>query len=770
MDRITPERFDQFSASISIRLLKSLSRRLGYLHCNLAAQAIVARWLAPQGALADLSALSEDGLQILRNVAPVAPDIVLALMEQSVRGNAGQAILATANRNRRHWIGLLKALAYEPSAFDRATRLLTNFVAVQPKNYNSDSADTPFKELFHLHLSGTKAPPVQRRTLIRNLLFSEDTAIRECGFAALHALLENNFFSSTGRFDFGARPRDYGWHPATYGDIRAWYVEGIALVVDLLSHQIIAPQLRNCLANRFRSLWFIDSCRKPLEDVVATISKEMQWTEGWIAVRTTLRLDGNDMGAEALKRLNALEQRLKPSNFADMARAYIFSAPWGSLDIADGEDDDLTPGAAYHRAMERAEAYGIEIATMPEILPRFLNEVAIAREGRIFEFGRGLASGAMDVDAVWSQIMAALERQPQENRQVKVVGGYFSGLAKRNAGELDGYLDFSITDPTLAAYFPWLQSMAGLNERGIERLHSSIEAGICEAWSFRNISMGGVTKPVSGALLAVLLRRIQAMPNGSEVAIDILQMRYFGDRQDGIEVDDALIQYGQWLLETAELNGSDMCDHRLGEIASFCLSGQNADQHARRICRRIKRKFEDQSLYSFRTSHLLMKLFEAQPIAALDEFLIGEGSSNSIRDFDDFGFSRGSPLESVGIETLEQWSLINPQVRTPKLASSISVFNAQGESEEGWSPIFLRLLEIAPDKSAFLDNVSYRLRPNDWNGSLADILDKRRVLLDQFVQQPDPAISAWAIEQAQRLEAESRFARTRERREDQSFE
>lgn len=770
LDRITPERFDQFSASISIRLFKSLSRRLGYLHGSLAAQAIIARWLAPQGGLDDLSVLSEDGLEILRNITPVAPDAVLTMMEQSISGEAGQAILATTNRNRRHWIGLLKALAYEPSAYDRATRLLAKFLAAQPKDHNSDSAATPFKELFHLHLSGTKAPPDQRRVVVRDFLLSDDAAVRECGFSALRAMFETHFFSAMGGLDFGARPRDYGWRPATYGDIWAWYVDGIGLVAELLGHPAIAPQLRTCLASSFRSLWFTDACKNPLEDIAATISSEMQWTEGWIAVRTTLRFDGKGMEAEALKRLNALEQSLKPSNFADMARAYIFSAPWGSLDIADGEDDELTPGAAYHRAMERAEAFGAEIATMPEMLATFLDEAAIAQEGRIFQFGRGLASGAGDVDAIWSQIMAALERQPQEARQVRVVGGYFSGLLARNAPELDGFLDVAIKDPALAPHFPWLQSMAGLNERGIERLHLSLEAGIAEAWSFRNISMGGVTKPVPGALLAALLRRIEAMPNGSEVAADILQMRYFGDRQDGIEVDDALIECGQWLLETSELSGSDMRDHRLGEIASVCLAGPIAELPARRIRRRIKGKFDDHSLYSFSASQLLQKLFEVQPIAALDEFLIDEESSNSFRDFDDFGSSRGSPLESVGIETLEQWAMINPQVRIPRLASSITLFKGESDNAEGWSTTFLRLLELAPDKRAFLENVPHRLRPTGWSGSLADILDKRRVFLEQFIQHSDPNISAWAVEQGQRLEAESHFERTRERREDESFE
>lgn len=770
LDRITPERFDQFLASISIRLFKSLSRRLGYLHGSQSAQAIIARWLEPHGGLGNLSTLSEDGLEILRNITPVAPDVVLAMMEHSMAGNAGQAILSTTNRSRRHWIALLKALAYEPSAFDRAARLLAKFLAAQPKDYNSDSAETPFRELFHLHLSGTKAPPEQRRALIREFLLSDEAAVRECGFSALRAMFETHFFSAMSGLDFGARPRDYGWRPVTYGDIWAWYVDGIALVADLLRKAAIAPRLRTCLAKNFRSLWLTHACRKPLEEVAASISAEMQWTEGWIAVRTTLRFDGKGMEAEALAQLNALEDRLKPSNFEDMARAYIFSQPWGSLDIADGDDDDLEPGAAYHKALDRAEAFGAEIAAMPDLLPAFLDDAVAAHEGRIFQFGRGLASGAPDVDTTWLEIKAALERQGKEQRRVEVVGGFFSGLAKREAPELEGFLDAAIQDPTLAPYFPWLQSMAGLSDRGVERLHLSLDAGIAEAWSFRNLTFGGVTKSVAGASLAVLLRRIAAMPNGSEVAVDILQMRYFGDRQDENEVDDALIECGQWLLENAELSGNDLRDHRCGEIASVCLAGPTAEQAARRICRRIKGKFDDHSLYSFNASKLLQKLFETQPKAALDEFLIDDESSGTFSDFDDFGRGRGSPLEAVSLVTLEQWAAVNPQIRIPRLANSITLFASPGEGEEGWSTTFLRLLELAPDKRAFLENVPHRLRPTGWSGSLADILDKRRVLLNELIEHSDPSVSAWANEQAQRLEAEAHFQRARERREDESFE
>jgi hypothetical protein len=56
------------------RLLRSFSRRLGYLDSSKEARAIVHTWLAPNGLLADVTALNELGRAMFGNVAPVMPD------------------------------------------------------------------------------------------------------------------------------------------------------------------------------------------------------------------------------------------------------------------------------------------------------------------------------------------------------------------------------------------------------------------------------------------------------------------------------------------------------------------------------------------------------------------------------------------------------------------------------------------------------------------------------------------------------------------------
>lgn len=197
---------------------------LGYLHDSAEARAAVERWLRAAGPLGDLAALGEDGLQILANIAPVEPDAVLVRIERVISGPNGGGILDPQSNNRWQWIRLIKLLAYDPPLFGRAATLLARFLSAESPHHHHhhhNSASDMFAELFHLHLSGTKALPDQRRALVRRFTQSGDPALVRCVGVALDALLKAHRFSSSSDFDFGARSRDYGSHPPTYGDIWA---------------------------------------------------------------------------------------------------------------------------------------------------------------------------------------------------------------------------------------------------------------------------------------------------------------------------------------------------------------------------------------------------------------------------------------------------------------------------------------------------------------------------------------------------------------------
>jgi hypothetical protein len=147
------------------RLLKSFSRRLGYLETSPEAIRIATSWLAPGGLLSKVGDLNDLGRSMFNNIAPVAPKETLAAIERALAA----APVAWAN----DLLELLRSLAWDPALFERSVTLLAKIAAQGDKT----GAGEAITALFHLYLSGTRAPIEQRAHLAERFLRS---AVRHC--------------------------------------------------------------------------------------------------------------------------------------------------------------------------------------------------------------------------------------------------------------------------------------------------------------------------------------------------------------------------------------------------------------------------------------------------------------------------------------------------------------------------------------------------------------------------------------------------------------
>jgi hypothetical protein len=193
----------------SERVLKSFSRRLGYLDDSSQAVALVTRWLAKDGLLGDVTKLNRLGVEMLQNVAPVAPEALLAALER-----APPDALAGHGRFAR----LLRSLAYEPRLFVRSTEVLAAIADADASHQRE--ARSCFEELFFVYLSGTHAPVDMRLSVLDTQFRSGNARRVELGLNALRAMLEAWHFSSSAQFEFGSRSRDYGYWPHTPASCR----------------------------------------------------------------------------------------------------------------------------------------------------------------------------------------------------------------------------------------------------------------------------------------------------------------------------------------------------------------------------------------------------------------------------------------------------------------------------------------------------------------------------------------------------------------------
>jgi hypothetical protein len=766
LERIPPADFDGFCRSLTTRMQKSLSRRLGYLHDNAEAQTAVTRWLRPDGPLGDLM-LGEDGLQIIINIAPAAPEAVLARIERELDGPNGDLLLAPKATLRRHLIRLIKMLSYDAKMFERVAMLLARFFAAEPKDLQSNSARATFSELFHLCLSGTLASPSQRTEVVRRLAESGDPAQRRCAAVALDGLLKASNFSSSSNFEFGARSRGWGWSPELNRDVWNWYDAAISLAVELAP---ILDDARDILAGKVRELWSFGTRQDLLEHAAATLVKQKPWIEGWLAFRGLLRYEGKAMPDDVRAKLEAIIEQLKPCDLLHQARAVVLSGN-GGWDIVDGDSDDSDAMKPWNKAAKMAQDIGRSLAADPETCNEFLAELLIARnQQRAFECGRGLAEGADDLSAMWSELASQFESADPQKRNATVLGGFIHEAQHRDTTFTSSILEAAIDDSHLGPNLPYLQARVGIDKSGIERLQRAIQKGWLQAKDFNSIA-NGVVGDSPPEQLAELVLNIAGLPDGVTVAIDILHMHFFRDQDDGRISSPTIVEVGRALLLRTEFsNSGTFHDLSLEVVFRKCCSGSDGEAFARVICTNLCAVLESVHFYFGEVSYVLKGIFQTQPFVALDTFLLPRPTAGNFGAFD-IELNQGLPLDDMDPEILRQWADLDPTIRYPLLGRAIPIFKrSHGEESNDLAPLYLQILDYAPDKYAYLGSDWIHLYPRSWTGSLPDILAQRRTQMLKLRGSPHEEVRRWADEIVPAFDRWIEEERTRNREKEESFE
>lgn len=764
LDRIPSIHFDKFCRSITPRMLKSVSRRLGLLHDSQTTQSTVARWLQPDGPLGNLIAMGDDGLQIITNIAPVAPEDVLAKFEQEFHRPSSHRTLAP---RRNQWIRLIKAISYDSSLFERCVTLIAQFLPENSEQGNNDSGLRAFSESFQIYLSGTQASPAERREVIRRFAASDSEVLRGIVPVALRAFLKSGSFMSLRSFDFGARSRDWGWRPKTEKEIWDWFEEAIELVVELSP----PAQARILLANGARTLWRYAPCRDALDRIATVFSKDRPWIEGWIAFRAILRHDGEKMPVDVRERLKEMIRQLRPLNLLDHARALVLNRISGDWDFHDGEEDKEGEARPWEKARSMAKTIGHKLAkdtaTRVEFLPELL---AGPHADRAFYCGIGLAEGADDLNAIWLELSTIYGATKSQKRNQTVLCGFISEAHLRDQSFTSHALDAAIKNPNLLPIFPYLQGSISMDAEGIGRLRRAISEGGLVASNLSAIANGKVSKSPPKPL-ADLLEDIADLPGGVIISLDILQMYLHDKPQKDIEKNSIILSIGRKIL--VRLRFSDdhpLLDYGAGKVVSVCLAGEDGQNSAVKVCENIRSALEVHDISPCNLTYTLNALLAVHPYAALDTFLLPNVAPGLEDDLD----SR-SPIETLDDKTLEAWATADPNVRYPILGDCLSMFGeAAGEEKDFISPLFLSLLKQAPDKRMFLGDWWRRLHPRSSSGSRADILSHRKVEAMKLAELRDGQISAWLIEEMPKLDQLIEHERARElrleRAREESFE
>jgi hypothetical protein len=416
-----------------------------------------------------------------------------------------------------------------------------------------------------------------------------------------------------------------------------------------------------------------------------------------------------------------------------------------------------------------AQEVGRWLAAESAIRAQFLAELfAQPHPMRAFECGLGLAEGADNLNAIWLELAASYAASGSATRDARLLGGFICGVRQRDPSFTSAALEAAIDDPELAPVLPYLQACAGIDAAGIARLRRAIAKGALVAPNFRNIANGSVSNSPPNEL-AALLEDIGTLSGGLEIALEVLHMHFYSNKEETRNV--LLVSVGRDLLARATFNREN-APHDFGThtVAQICLSGDDGRRAAEKVCSNICAALDRYELSPHNVSYIYKALLETQPFVTLDAFLLSP-SPYGIRDRFDLDFQMGPSIETVDPAILLTWANVDPDTRYPLLGKCLRIFRKKNHEEQNdISPLFLSMLNQAPDKRLFLGNPWDRVFPRSGSGSFTHALIQRKAQVMKLAEHADAEVRAWAGDAILELDRWIERERRRDRESEQSFE
>ena len=718
-----------FLSSGSERLIKSFTRRLSYLHDCVPAIEIAKEWLKPDGWIGATNGnFNSLGLTVFENIAPIAPEATLTMLERALNESNDLSRL-----HRHEYIQLLRHLAYDAELFQRSVRLLSRFALLEKPNTNDgNSARATLTTLFHISLSGTHAPANIRIIIIDELMSSSIQKEQELGIKLLEAALETYHFVGSHINTFGARARDYGYHPKTNQEVADWYRSFLAICTrTAMLDAPIAAMAKRVLANCLINLWsialrFDQEFLEDLENSVIQLHHKETWHAGWISVKEIIRYGGKGMEQEALSRLKQLSQRLKPTNLLERARAYALTDERLNFDPEDDFDEGESASEQWKRLQDTTRQIGAEVVQNDVVLRELLPDLVSNYHDRLGVFGEGLADGCENRLHIWQMLYAQIENTAPETRNIAVMLGFLSSCAIHEPDLYHSILDSLIEDELLGQWLPYFQTTSTIDKRGVERLHKALDEGKAYIYGFRRLASGRRHEAIDDDDLATLMQKLLTKEGGVRVVIELLSMRWHREEGEPAIYSQKLIAVSrEVLLQYAyekEQNRNDHPDYKLAQIAGIALRGQEGTQSAIELCQYLAKGFQEYRIHSFDYPRLLRRLAEVQPRIFLDAFIGSDKYMFTRMTFDDLERA-DSPVNQIPEKVIIDWCEVEAETRYPQIVSSMQTYSKSKDSGElYWEAILKTIFEKSPNLQAVLSQLEREIYPMslEWLTSRSD--------------------------------------------------
>lgn len=699
--------------------------------------------------------------QIFRVLTVLNPSTALKLAKRALN----QFSLKQLHRftdSRRDLVLALEVLVWEPTTFRDAAELLLKLAAAENEVW-ANNATGAFKQLFQLHLSGTKVPAMDRLDVIRGALRSGEPSIQAVAFAALGSALEFRFFSRNNDTTLaGKRDARLDWQPMSNREALNYWRE----CYHILYSRIIAGEEDKDEAKRTLEKEIAVILQTPLlmelEPQMRHLCQHFRhfWPEVKTQVRIALDIGKKNQVEEHIAALNRLKDALTPLEGDMPARIKdLVSTPgWNHRTEADGSLTDTS--------REEAERFATDIATKAIDVTPYLPQLLSGEQQQAFLFGSILGRDDPRAQSLMEAALAIWPTITKKERNNNFICGLMWGLSTQTTYRA-ALLDRLATNSELIDLLaPLTASIQTINQEEFVRIRRAIVDSRLEPVELRHLLQGLPLKNLPESFLASELEMIlKIKPNAALPIFELLFSHYHTGRRPFSGIADF---FGNLLLNPelplSESHFAWMWQEACVKIIQAVEDVNWMRSLSRFICETLLKAVSwiDTDQLSVVTS----KLFEKVPVetwASFSEALTVATAYQKYVIVDFLGKSGGrfdesnSPLWTLPEDQFRAWLQKNKQL-APLILDRISLYTseslADGQQIFKWHPHALVLLSESINEKKLADALITNLLSFGSSGSRIPYLEKRLALVRDLAKTGDPKLARIAQKVEECLTAE----------------
>jgi len=263
-------------------------------------------------------------------------------------------------------------------------------------------------------------------------------------------------------------------------------------------------------------------------------------------------------------------------------------------------------------------------------------------------------------------------------------------------------------------------------------------------------------------------------------------MRIYGLQSDKRVLSATIKAAGRDFLAQIKFEREESrLDHHVGNIIRASLDGPAHEGAARAFCARLLEGIKSYRVYVWKIGDTLKALAERFPVAVLDVLVEPENGVSGIereltRQIDG---KEVLLLDHIPADVCMSWAALRPESRYLALAQVMSFCSEKSDEENDknrdkksvvWTALAKTVVDAAPEPAKVLDVLLSRLTPTSYDGSAADIMERRVPLIQELESHAKPEIAAWAKENVSAfrtmIETERRRETEHDRQRDERFE